>query len=101
MTEYRIEISRAVQATITHLPPELKRRVRTAFRALAINPYQAKALKDDLTGLRSYRLGTARIILRIAGEVVEVVAFGPRRDICKRVVAELSLSFPAKDDTTR
>lgn len=101
MSAYRLEMSQTVRNVVAHLPPELKRKVKAAFRALATNPYQAKALKDDLVGLRSYRLGTTRIILRTAGEVVEVVAFGPRRDIYERVAAELSRLLRAKDDATR
>jgi hypothetical protein len=62
MTLYRLEMSQAVRNLITHLPPELKRKVKCAFRAIAADPYQAKELKDDLVGLRSYRLGNARII---------------------------------------
>lgn len=90
MTVYRLEMSQAVRNLITHLPPELKGKVRAAFRAIAADPYQAKELKDELVGLRSYRLGNARIIFRLTGQVVEVIAFGPRHDIYERVAAELS-----------
>ena len=90
MTVYRLEMSQAVRNLIMHLPPELKRRVRAAFRAIAADPYQAKELKDELVGLRSYRLGNARIIFRLTGQVVEVIAFGPRHDIYERIAAELS-----------
>ena len=91
MTLRRVEISKTVRNLITHLSPELKRKVRTAFRVIAADPYQAKELKDELVGLRSYRLGNARIIFRLTGKIVEVVAFGPRRDIYERVTAELSI----------
>lgn len=97
MTLHRLEMSRAVRNLITHLPPELKRKVRTAFRAIAADPYQAKELKDELTGLRSYRLGNARIIFRLTGQIVEVIAFGPRRDIYERVAAELSTLLRRRD----
>jgi len=97
MTPYRVEMSQTVRNLITHLPPELKRKVRTAFRAIAADPYQAKELKDELVGLRSYRLGNARIILRLTEQVVEVVAFGPRRDIYERVAAELSIRLRRRD----
>lgn len=90
MTLYRLEMSQSVRDLITHLPSELKRKLKTAFKTIAVDPYQAKELKDELVGLRSYRLGNARIIFRLTGQVVEVVAFGPRRDIYERVAAELS-----------
>lgn len=90
MTAHHLEMSQAVRNLITHLPPELKRKVRVAFKAIAADPYQAKELRDELVGLRSYRLGSARIIFRLTGQVVEVIAFGPRRDIYERVATELS-----------
>jgi len=86
-------MSRAVREIITHLPPELKRKVKSVLRSLAKDPYQAKELKEELVGLRSYRIGRTRLILRIAGGVVEVVAFGPRSDIYERAAAELSAKF--------
>ena len=96
MIPRRLEMSQAVRNLITHLPPELKRKVRAAFRAITADPYQAKELKDELAGLRSYRLGNARIIFRITGQVVEVIAFGPRPDIYERVAAEFSMLLRRK-----
>ena len=96
MTSRRLVMSQAVRDLTTHLPPELKRKVRTAFRAITVDPYQAKELKDELVGLQSYRLGNARIIFRLAGRVVEVIAFGPRRDIYERVATELSTPLRRK-----
>lgn len=90
MIRYRVEVARAVRDVITHLPPELKRKVRAALQFLAEDLHQAKELKEELTGLRSYHIGRTRLILRIAGAVVEVVAFGPRSDIYERAAAELS-----------
>ncbi len=97
MIRYRLEMSQAVRNLITHLPPELKRKVRTAFRAIAADPHYAKELKDEFVGLRSYRLGNARIIFRITVQVVEVIAFGPRHDIYERVATELSMLLRSRD----
>ena len=93
MSRYQVEMSRVVRETITHLPPEFKHKVKSALRSLAQDPYQAKELKEELAGLRSYRIGRTRLILRIAGTVVEVVAFGPRSDIYERAATELSASL--------
>jgi mRNA-degrading endonuclease RelE of RelBE toxin-antitoxin system len=82
-------MAQAVQDLLIHLPPSLKRKVKAALHSLAENPYQAKALKDDLVGLRSYRLARSRIILQIKPSTVEIVAFGPRKDIYRRVATEL------------
>ena len=96
MIRYRLEMSRAARDLITHLPAELKRKIRTAFRAIAENPYQAKTLKDELAGLRSHRLGRTCIIFRVTEHVVEVIAFGPRSSIYERVAAELSVLLRKK-----
>jgi mRNA-degrading endonuclease RelE of RelBE toxin-antitoxin system len=89
MKRYRLGIARAVRDLLIHLPPQLKRKVKAALQALAENPYQAKALRDDLTALRSYRVVRSRIILRIKGSTVEIVAFGSRKDIYQRAAIEL------------
>ncbi len=96
--QYRIETAQAVRDAIVHLPPHLKRRAKAAFRAIARDPHQAKPLKDELTGLRSYRVGRNRLVLRIKGSVIEIIAFGPRSNIYERAAAELSISLRAKDE---
>ena len=98
MKRYRLDIARAVRDLLIHLPPNLTRKVKAALQALAENPYQAKALRDDLPGLRSYRVVRSRIILRIKGSTVEIVAFGPRKDIYQRAAIELrtTLRSPRK-----
>src|SRR5262245_16921486 len=98
MTLRRLEMSQAVRNLITHLPPELKRKVRAAFRAIAADPYKAKELKDELVGLRSYWLGNARIIFRLTGQVVEIIGLGPRHDIYERVATELSTLLRRKGE---
>ena len=90
MTRYRIEMSQAVRDLVPHLPPQLKRKVKAALRSIAEDPYRAKELKEELVGLTSYRIARARLIYRIAGTIVEIVAFGPRVDIYERAAAELS-----------
>ena len=90
MIRYRIEIPRALRDLIRHLPPELKARVKAALRSIVDDPHRAKELRDDLAGLRSYRIGRCRIIYRIVGSMVQIVALGPRADIYERAAAELS-----------
>ena len=92
MSRYRVEIARSVRQLITHLPPKFKRRVKIALQSLSDNPYGAKALQEPLAGLRSQRIGRARIIFRIKGSIIEIVALGPRHDIYERVAAEISIA---------
>ncbi len=102
MKRFRLVIAQAVRDLLTHLPPSLKRKVKVALQALAEDPYQAKVLKEDLMGLRSFRVVRSRIILRIKGSTVEIVAFGPRKDIYQRVASELrfTLRSPRKKPKT-
>ena len=93
MIRYRIEIPRALRDLIRHLPPELKARVKAALRSIVDDPHRAKELRDDLAGLRSYRIGRSRVIYRIVGSMVQIVALGPRADIYERAAAELSKSL--------
>jgi mRNA-degrading endonuclease RelE of RelBE toxin-antitoxin system len=89
MIRYRIEMPRSIRDLIRHLPPDLKRKIKISLRSVAEDPYRAKELKDDLAGLRSLKVAKARIIYRVKGLTVEVVAFGPRADIYQRAAAEL------------
>jgi len=46
------------------------------------DPHSGKALKEELSGLRSFRVGRFRIIYRIAaGKEIEIVTIGPRESI--------------------
>lgn len=90
MTRYRLEMPRLLRDLIRHLPPELKTKVKAALRSIAADPYSAKELRDDLAGLRSCRVVRSRVIYRIVGSTVQIVAFGPRADIYERAATELS-----------
>ena len=90
MTRYRIEMPRVLRDLIRHLPPELKAKVKVALRSISYDPHVAKELSDELAGLRSYRIGRSRVIYRIVGSMVQIVALGPRTEIYERAAAELS-----------
>ena len=90
MIRYRVEMPRALRDLVRHLPPALKSKVKIALRSISDDPYRAKELKEELAGLMSYRIGRSRIIYRVVGTVVEIVALGPRVDIYERAAAELS-----------
>ena len=90
MIRYRIEMPRVLRDLIRHLPPELKVKVKAAVRSISDDPYRTKELRDELAGLRSYRVAKSRIIYRIAGSMVQIVALGPRADVYERAAAELS-----------
>jgi mRNA interferase RelE/StbE len=77
---HRLRIPDGLAASIRGLHPSIKKKVRAGLEAILHAPESGKALKDELPGLRSYRLGNLRIIYRLAkGRVIEIVAVGPRR----------------------
>lgn len=63
--------------------PRLFERVRAALEALAFDPFQGKALKWELKGKYSHRVGSYRIIYTVVKErlVVYVLDIGHRREV--------------------
>ncbi len=79
---YRLRAPPQIAALIGGLHPKIKEKVRSALALILANPLSGKALKDELDGLRSFRVSRIRIVYRIAtGRVVELVAIGPRERI--------------------
>jgi mRNA interferase RelE/StbE len=76
-----VRLPNDVQQLIRSLHPDLKRRVRAALELLCANPEAGKALKGELEGWRSLRVGRLRIVYREARKQIEVAAIGPRASI--------------------
>ena len=76
----RVRVPHEVAALVRGLHPVLRRKVRAALQEILDNPYAGKALRNELQGLRSYRVGRFRIIYRLRRDV-ELVAIGPRDSI--------------------
>lgn len=77
----RLKVPGDVAALVRTMHPELKRKLRSALGALLSGAESGKALKDELEGLRSLRVGRYRVVYREAGKDLEVVAIGPRARI--------------------
>ncbi|KPK28320.1 MAG: hypothetical protein AMK69_09015 [Nitrospira bacterium SG8_3] len=78
----KLRIPDHVATLIRGLHPHLKRKVKGALQALLSHPYEGKALKDPLSGLRSFQVSRFRIICRLGKRgYIEVVALGPRERI--------------------
>ncbi len=89
----RLRVPDEVAGLLRGLHPGIKRKVRAALDEILDNPEAGKALREELEGLRSYRVGRWRIIYRIASrKIVEIVAVGPRR-----VIYEETLRLLRKD----
>ncbi len=82
MEPHRLRVPGGVAEMVRGLHPELRRKVRAGIDVIRADPASGKALHDELTGLRSLRVGRFRIVYGIApGRVIELVAIGPRRVI--------------------
>jgi mRNA interferase RelE/StbE len=69
-------------ALVRSLHPHLKKKVRAAFEILLREPQAGKALKEELAGLRSFRVSRYRVIYRVSGgKELHIVAVGPRERI--------------------
>ncbi len=83
---YVLRVPNPMADFIRGLHPQIKRKLRAALEAIAADPRAGKALKDELAGLRSFRVGKFRIIYRIseratADRAIELLACGPRERI--------------------
>ena len=66
---------------IRGMHPNLKKKVRASLDMILASPQKGKALKEELAGLHSFRVGNFRIVYRVTGKHVEIVALGPRQKI--------------------
>lgn len=82
-SEWRVEISNPAQRDIRRLPPDMRRRVLSALRGLAVIPRQGdiKKLRGSDSEYR-LRVGDWRAIFEVdtALRVVRILAVAHRRD---------------------
>ena len=86
----RLRVPDDVAALVAGLHPQLKRKLRNALGELLVDPEIGKALKDQLTGLRSFRIGKFRLVYRATPKIIEVVAFGRRERIYEETLRLVS-----------
>jgi len=71
-----------IVSLIRGMHPNLKKRIRAAFSEILNDPLCGKALKEDLAGLRSFRIKRFRIIYKVSSKrEIIIVALGPRKYI--------------------
>jgi len=81
-SQKKLRVPDEVVALIRGCHPHLKRKIRAGLRQIVIEPESGNSLKDELEGLRSYRISRFRIIYRISSkQIIDVVAIGPRKNI--------------------
>lgn len=76
---YQIRLPAELAELLRGLHPELKGRFKSALAMVLADPHCGKALREELSGLRTFRVKRMRIVYRITeGQIIEVVAIGPR-----------------------
>jgi mRNA interferase RelE/StbE len=79
---YKLVVPKDVKELIRTMHPSLKNKVKASLKIILSEPYSGKTLMDELSGLRSFRISSFRIICRIKEpEQIELVAIGPRERI--------------------
>jgi mRNA interferase RelE/StbE len=77
----RLRVPGDIAGLIRSMHPFLKRKVKASLKLILADPDEGKELKDELTGMRSFRVGKFRIIYRMKKNIIEIVAIGPRERI--------------------
>jgi len=89
----KLRLSETTQNHLRKLHPLTKSKIRAALDAIVQDPNEGKSLKDDLVGLKSYRVGAYRIVYQIKKEtIIQIEAIGPRKTIYGDVMKWLGRS---------
>jgi len=86
---HRLRVPDEIAAIVRGMHPDLKRKTKASLKVILADPSSGKALKNELAGLRSFRVGSFRIIYRVMRTIVEVVAVGPRERIYEETYRSL------------
>jgi mRNA interferase RelE/StbE len=83
LRRHKLRVTDETAALVRSLHPNLKRKIKAALQTILGAPRAGKALKDELEGLRSFRVGRFRVVYRIRGEegIIEIAVIGPRKRI--------------------
>lgn len=80
--DYKLLVPDEIVSLIRGMHPNLKKRVKAAFNEILNEPFCGKALKEELAGLRSFRIKRFRIIYKVSPKKeLSIVALGPRKYI--------------------
>ena len=92
MIRHRVVIPPEFHDLVSHLPPNVKQKVRASLRLLEQDPLAGKLLERELSGYRSYPIPPHRIIYRVdpSRRIVRIVRIGHRRDVYEVFVQKLN-----------
>ena len=91
MAGFRPDIPPHVSEIIRHLPPDLKRSVKQAVRALCADPFSGDPLLRELEGLWKFKVRRFRIIYEVDRKkrVMRLFAVGHRREVYEALADQL------------
>ncbi|MBI4373732.1 MAG: type II toxin-antitoxin system RelE/ParE family toxin [Deltaproteobacteria bacterium] len=80
---FEIDIPPEVGQAIRHLPPDIKKSVKEALRALSEEPNLGIPLRKELAGFWRYRVRRYRIVYSIdrASQLLRIYAVGHRKGL--------------------
>ena len=79
---HKLRVPDEIVSLIRGMHPVLKKRIKLAFNEILKDPYCGKALKEELDGLRSFRIKRFRIIYKVSlKKKISIIALGPRKYI--------------------
>jgi mRNA interferase RelE/StbE len=87
MSRFRPDIPPHVAEVVRRLPPEIKAGVRSAIRALCLDPGSGEPLLRELSGLWKYRVRRYRIVYEVdrAHRTLRVYAVAHRRSVYEEI----------------
>jgi mRNA interferase RelE/StbE len=92
---YRLRVSDGTAGFLRSVHPEIKKKIRAALEIIASEPSAGKSLRDEMKGLRSFKIGRFRIIYKAESKgIVEIVAMGPRKIVYEETYRLLKKTTP-------
>ena len=87
MDPFALDIPPHVAKVLRHLPPDVKRPVKAALRAIGANPSIGSPLERELKGFWRFRVRRFRIVYAVDGprRTIRVMAVAHRRSVYEEV----------------
>ena len=91
MDRFALDIPPHVAVVLRHLPPDIKRPVKAALRAISMNPSLGSPLERELKGLWRFRVRRFRIVYGVdrSRKTIRVMAVAHRRQIYDDLVEQV------------
>ncbi len=81
-SHFKLQVPDDIAELVRTMHPHLKKKIKASLQIILLDPFAGKALKDELAGLRSFRVSKFRIVYRILNKKqIGLVAVGPREKI--------------------